>query len=227
MRTILRGLAAATALSLAPLTAVALTAAPAQALAEVPTTAAFNPGLDTRGIHGELLQLTGTVTTADGSNPEGPVYLQRLAPGGSWKTVDTDTSAGSAFFFEHDEFVGNAGYRILYPGATDTSGETTWLGSVSPTLSVKTGREIDWTDASTSRSVRVRAVVKPKFGGKRITVQVKRAGKFRTIRKVRTNKRGVAFISVAGSRRGIVYQLVAPGDRNYVASATRFEATRF
>ncbi|WP_148615748.1 hypothetical protein [Nocardioides rubriscoriae] len=233
MRQLLRGIAAATALSLAPLTAVAVTAAPAHAAATVNTTVTLASDITKIGFYGDYFSITAEVDATN--DPDGyttpfvgSAYLQRQAPGSStWTTVGTDTDPSFSYFPDYDTFRGNALFRVYYTGGTYHAGESderTYPASVSDTVRIRTARNIDGTDVSKGRTVRVRTVVKPKFGGKKVLVQKKRSGGFRTIKKVRTNRQGVAVVSVSGSRRGIRYRLVAPGDRNFVASTLTFTA---
>ncbi len=57
--------------------------------------------------------------------------------------------------------------------------------------------------------------VTPKFGKKLLLIQKKKGKNYKTFKKVRTNKFGKVRISLAGSRKGIKYQLVAPGNKKF------------
>ena len=97
---------------------------------------------------------------------------------------------------------------------------------MSPTISLKVLRNFDFKDVS-KKTVTVAVRYSPGFGKKNILVQKKKGKGFATFKKVKTDQKGRARISVPGSSKGITYQLVAPKDKRFVATKQRFVATRF
>lgn len=235
MRKLLRGLAAATALSLAPLAAATVTAAPSQAAAVVNSTVSWSTGLKTKGVHGDYLGLTGKVTTTNDpsgyTSPfTGTVYLQRLAPGArTWVNVGSDDGAGFAYFPDYDKFLGNAAFRLYYAGGTyspGSSSERTYTPAVSPVIKIQTARIVTPKDVS-KRGPRLKVTIKPGFGGKKVTLQGKKGKGWKNLRKAKTNKKGVVFLSVKGNRKGIPYRVVVPGDKNFVGTKFTFKGRQY
>lgn len=226
MRPLLRGIVAAVALSLAPVAVVATSAAPAGAAETVATTTTFDPDIKPRGEAGGYLSISGSVTSADGSGPfVGTAYLQSLAPGSkTWKNVGTDEPSYLSYP-DYDRYKTNTKLRIYYAGGA--SGETTYTPSVSKVLSLKVSRRFNIKSVSGKRQPTADVKVSPKFAKKKLLVQKKKGGNFKTFRKVRTNKKGKVRISLAGSRKGITYLLVAPGDKRYVTTKTPVTATQY
>ena len=232
MRPLLRGIVAAMALSLAPVAVVTTSAAPANAAETVTTTTSFDPDIDRRGQAGGYFSVTGSVKTAEGSGPlAGTAYLQGLAPGSkTWKNLGSDDSPGFAYYPDYDKYKTNTKLRIYFAGGTyspGTSSERVYPPSVSKVLSVKVSRRFDIKSVSGKRQPTADVKVSPKFGKKKLLVQKKQGKKYKTFRKVKTNKKGKVRLSLPGSRKGITYLLVAPGDKRYVTTKTPVTATQY
>lgn len=227
MRPLLRGAIAAVALSLAPV-AVVTTASPASAAADVSTSSTFGSAPAKRALFGDPFFASGNVEAADGSIVDvGVKQLQRRAKGSdSWKTVATDDLADDDFggFDEYDKHQGNATFRVAYTGGVD--GETTYLPSVSTVITVKVFRNFTGKDVS-KRVPAVKVKFSPKFGNKQILVQKKQGKKWKTFKKVKTNKKGQALVSGPGSSKGIKYRLVAPGNKQFTTTKAFFTAYRY
>lgn len=200
-----------------------MTTAPAAQAAEAYTTTTTIELNRTSGTVGDYLSITGE-TSASGGFTEGVAYLQRQAPGRDWQNVATDDDPSFSYFPDQDELVSNAAYRIVFVGGTDSSGNT-YGNSESAPVKLRVFRKMDVTDTP-GRLARLKIVVKPNFGGKKVVIQTRKAGKFRTTGRVRTNKRGVAFKTFAGSRRGIRYRVIAPGGRDYQNTGYAFTIER-
>ncbi|CAN5496405.1 hypothetical protein BH09ACT12_BH09ACT12_11580 [soil metagenome] len=232
MRALLHGAVVAAALSLAPVAVVTTTAAPAHAATTVHTKTTFQSDVRKHGEYGGTFIVSGEVTTLDDPDGYGPLagtaYLQRLAPGSkSWKNVASDDSPGYAYFPNYDKYKGNAKFRIYYTGGTydaGSSGERNYPPSVSGVIKVKVTRKMTLKDVSKRQPTAI-VKVSPKFGGKKILVQKKKGKKgWKTFRKVKTNKKGKARISFKGSRKGTPYRVVAPGNKQFVATKNSFKA---
>ena len=229
MRPLLRGAVAAAVLSLAPV-AVVTSSAPASALVDVPTVASFDPDITKRGVAGSFLSITGDLDAPNESGCSsfhaGDTFLQAQQPGSSvWKNVATDPSSGFLSFPDYDSYKTNTKLRIAYPGGT--SGECVYQPTTSGTISIKVLREFDISNVSGKRQPTADIKVSPKFGKKKLLVQKKKGKGYQTFRKVKTNKKGKVRLSVPGSRKGIKYRLVAPKDKNFVATKTIITATVF
>lgn len=231
MRTILRGVIAAVALSLTPVAVVTVAAPPATAAATVATTTSFDPDIRKRGEAGAFLSITGSVEPVEDPNctfvSVGDTFLQRQAPGTStFKNVAKDTSPSFLSFPDYDKYTGNAKFRLAYTGGV-ASESCTYAPSVSEVISLKVLRRFDIQSVSGKRQPTADIKVSPKFGNKLLLVQKKQGGKFKTFRKVKTNQKGKVRLSLEGSRQGIDYRLVAPKDKNFVATKAIVTATRF
>lgn len=232
MRPLLRGILAATALSLAPVAVVTTTAAPAIAADTVETTTSFDPDINPRGQAGGYLSITGEVVASDGSSPlAGTAYLQSLAPGSkTWKDVGTDDSPGFAYYPDYDKYKTNTKLRIYFTGGTyqpGTSSERVYDPSVSRVLNIKVYRLFDIKSVSGKRQPTADIKVTPKFGKKKLLVQKKAKKGWNTFRKVKTNKKGKVRLSVPGSRNGTKYRLVAPGNKQYMTTKNIITATQY
>lgn len=86
-------------------------------------------------------------------------------------------------------------------------------------------RTIDIQSVPGKRKPTADVKVTPKFAKKLLTIQKKMGKGFTTIKKVRTNERGKVRISVEGSRKGIKYRLVAPGNKKFLATKAIITAT--
>ncbi|MBU1802824.1 MAG: hypothetical protein KKA97_11435 [Actinobacteria bacterium] len=227
MRSLLRGTIAAVALTLAPVAVVTTSSAPAHAAAEVATTSSFSDSITKRGEFGRFFSVSGGVDAADESFIDaGEARLQVQKPGSStWKTIEVASGVGFASFPDYDKYRSNVKLRIAYTGGT--SDDTTYLPSVSKAISIKVLRSVDFSSVSGKRQPTADVKVKPKFGKKKLLIQKKKGKKFKTFKKVKTNKKGKARFSVPGSSKGIKYLLVVPKDKNFVATKIPFTATRF
>lgn len=228
MRKLLSGLAAATALSLAPLAAVGVASAPAATAAEAYTTKATIKLYKTRGEAGDYQSITGAVDSSGGS-PAGTAYLQRKDPGKGWKNVSqkssSSTSLGFISFSNFKKLTTNAQFRIFFVGGTDSSGNT-YASSVSGVKTVKVFRNMKAVDTP-GRNARIKITVRPNFTNKRLVVFKGVNGRFKRVKGMRTNKRGVAFKVFEGSRKGIRYRVIAPGNRNFQTTGIKFTITRY
>lgn len=235
MRPLLRGFAAAVTLSLAPLAAVTTTASPAQAAVVVNTRTTFDPDIRKVGEYGTFVSISGAVQTTDDpdgySSPfEGVAQLQRKAPGSkTWKTIASDDSPGFAYFPSYDTYRSNTQLRIYFTGGTynpGASNERVYPPSVSKPITLKVFRELEPKDVS-KRQPTVAVKISPKYAKKPILVQKKKGKGWKTFKKVRTNKKSRARIAVKGSRQGIPYRLVVPGNKQFLPTQYQFRGVYY
>lgn len=237
MRPLFRGVVAAAALSLAPIAVVTTTAAPAQAAATVNTVTTFDAGIKKRGEFGDLLYITGRVKAQDDPSGTGDTvyggvsYLQRQSPGSStWKNVAKDETPGYSSFPDYSKYKSNAKFRIYFAGGVSDPGESnerTYPPSVSKAITIKVFRTFDVQSVSGKRRPTADVKVSPKFGKKTLLVQKQKGKRYKPFRKVKTNKKGKVRLSLPGSSKGITYRLVAPKDKNFLATKTTVTATQY
>jgi len=202
MKRLLTGVLSAALLGATP---IALAAAPAEA-------ATVNTWIEgsinySKAEYGKTVYLSGGVKSSTGY-PAGNVVIQRkLAGQSSFTTVQTDTSAG--YFSYAFRAQKNTEFRILYSGGT--SGSDTYTPS-SASTSLKVYRKLQVKTSYTSLTVKGK--VTPDFKKKKFTVQVKK-GKWKTWKKVKTNKKGKYAVKLVGSRKGIKYRFVVPGSKGF------------
>lgn len=105
------------------------------------------------------------------------------------------------------------------------AGSPTTSAPASTNARAKANRTISVKDTR-GRDARLRIFVRPEFGNKPIIIQTRKAGKFKTTGRVRTNAKGVAIKVFAGSFRGITYRLIAVGGTKYNTAAVKFTITK-
>lgn len=104
------------------------------------------------------------------------------------------------------------------------AGSPTTSAPASTSARAKANRTISVKDTP-GRKARLRIFVRPEFGRKFVIIQTKKAGKFQTTGRVRTNAKGVAIKVFPGSFRGIRYRLIAKGGTKYNTAGYLFTIT--
>ena len=196
-----RILAAAVVTSLAAPAALLTTAAPASAATATsivsgtegkgwiyPSSYRSQPGVPR---YGDTLSLSINVVTDGGSQVyDGTLTVQRLLPGGDWKTIATSSSA---YLYDSTTAVGNATYRVLYGGS----------GDYAPSDAAVTGkiqRRLDLTAVSGKRAG-IKGKVSPKYHGT-VLVLKKQGKQWKKFKTVRTDKRSRFVVYLPAPRRG-------------------------
>lgn len=158
--------------------------------------------------YGDTLSLSINVETSSGSQVfDGTLTVQRMVPGGSWKTIAT---SDSAYLYESTKAVGNATYRVLYSGAGD-------YAPSDAALSGKIQRKLDLSGVSGKRAG-IKGKVSPKFKGKVIVLK-KQGKKWKKFKTVRTNKKSRFVVYLPAPRRGKYFW------RIQIASSKAFATT--
>ncbi|GAB6986688.1 hypothetical protein [Nocardioides pyridinolyticus] len=213
-----RILAAAVVTSLAAPAALLTTAVPASAATATkivsgtdgkswiyPSSYRSQPGVPR---YGDTLSLSIEVVTDGGTQVyNGSLTVQRLVPGGDWKTIATSSSA---YLYDSTKAVGNATYRVLYSGSGD-------YAPTSAALSGKIQRKLDLSSVSGKRAG-LKGQVSPKFKGK-VLVLKKQGKKWKKFKTVRTNKKSRFAVYLPAPRRGKYFW------RIQIASSKAFATT--
>jgi hypothetical protein len=213
-----RILAAAVVTSLAAPAALLTTTAPASAATATkivsgtdgkkwiyPSSYRSQPGVPR---YGDTLSLSINVETSSGSQVyDGTLTVQRLVPGGSWKTIAT---SDSAYLYESTKAVGNATYRVLYSGSGD-------YAPSDAALTGKIQRKLDLQGVSGKRAG-IKGKVSPKFKGK-VVILKKQGKKWKRFKAVRTNKKSRFVAYLPAPRRGKYFW------RIQIASSKAFATT--
>ena len=196
-----RILAAAVVTSLAAPAALLTTSAPASAATATrivsgtdgkswiyPSSYRSQPGVPR---YGDTLSLSINVETESGSSVSGgTLTVQRMVPGGDWKTIAT---ANAAYLYDSTKAVGNATYRVLYSGSGD-------YAPSSAAITGKIQRKLDLQGVSGKRAG-IKGKVSPKFQGK-VLVLKKQGKKWTRFKAVRTNKLSRFVVHLPAPRRG-------------------------
>lgn len=215
MKRFITGTVAAGLLGLAP---IALAAAPAQA-------ATFNAQVKmeisyTKTQVGRSVSIQGNVVADPGSGellqvPTGTATLQRkLAGSSSWSTLETDTSAGS-FYFYPIKATQNATYRVVYSGGTyNTHVFNSATGERKLQVMRKLGDKIRRTTLS--------GKVSPTYKKKKVVIEIKKGGKWRKYTTLKTNSKGKWSKKLPAKSKCTYWRAYTPADTKFVKSYSNY-----
>ncbi len=210
---------------------VALTASPAEA-ATYQTRVVQTNGFDKRYVHGERIYFNFRAEAYNPSAgawqtaPVGTVKVQRRKKGeSSWRTVKTNDNA---WIYDSGRWQGKASYRVVYTGGTyygDTFPRRVWTMGTSISRTWVTGfYQMKVNDPWSNGKADAKVKVKP-YKRKVVKLQRKRGGNWRTVRKDRTNRKGVAvFRNIAAPGR---YRTLAKSTKRYEATKVKFRTYRY
>jgi hypothetical protein len=168
--------------------------------------------------YGDTLNLSINVKTTSGARVyDGTLTVQRkLAGASSWTTVKRSSSA---YMYDDIKAVGNATYRVLYSGGSDST--ATYAPSAAAVKS-KVQRKIN-DKISGRHKLTFHGKVVPNYKRSKVTIQWKKKkhGHWKKYKVVKTNKKSKFAARVGAPRRGYWYfRAVIPGGKKFVASTT-------
>lgn len=208
---------------------MALTASPAEA-ATYKTRVVQTNDFDKRYVHGERMYYGFRAEAYRNGNwytaPVGTIKLQRKLKGqSSWRTIRTNNNA---WLYDSGRWTGKATFRVVYTGGTysgDTFPRRVWqMGRTVNRKWVKGFRKMKVRDPWHNRKADAKVRVKP-YKRKVVKLQRKRGGNWRTVRKDRTNRRGVAkFRNIAAPGK---FRVLAKKNKRYQKTKVTFRTTRY
>lgn len=178
---------------------------------------------------GDKISVSGQVQgqNADGSwgyipSDAGGVTLQRRGKGqSSWKSLDTDSS-GSSFYFYPIKVSRTAEYRVTYSGGT-SSGYT--FPAASKTAKSKAYRDLNDKLKRPGNKIILAGNVSGSYSKKKVVVQQRTSkhGKWKKWRTVKTSKKGAFSTRLAVPRRGtLYYRAYTPGGKGIEKSLSNY-----
>ncbi|MEI2714851.1 MAG: Ig-like domain-containing protein [Nocardioides sp.] len=163
---------------------------------------------------GNTVTLSGNVTDAAGGGVyTGTVTLYAMSSKNpTWAAVGTDADGGYFSFTVKPR--SNTAYKAVYAGGASTTDQYT--GSESAPVAVGVARKV--TVSLLSKSLTVKLKVKPEFKKGVVKAFIKKGGKYRFLKKVRANKKGVAYVKLPAPRRGkkLYFKLKIAKNKHYL-----------
>ncbi|MEP9364718.1 hypothetical protein ABLE68_17255 [Nocardioides sp. CN2-186] len=201
------------------LTALLVTALAATGVGVITTAAPADAAVPTRIVlqvshpkahYGDKLSISGQVQgqQTDGtwaSVPTGTATLQFSPKSGSqWKSMGTDDSAGS-FYFYPKKATKTGSFRVVYSGGT--YGDYEFTPRTSMGKSVKVFRDLNDKLTRPGNRIVLKGKVSPKYSKKAIIVErrTSKHGKWKKFKKIRTNKKSQWSVQLPAPRRGDWY----------------------
>lgn len=168
-------------------------------------------------VYGDQVSFSGNVADTVGGAPyTGTVSLQVYSAANPvWTEVQNDTSP-SSFYFSGVKPAMNSQYKVVYSGATETTGDV-FTPSESAPVTVGVQRKT----VLKTKGLVVIGKVKPDFGKKKVVIKRKKGKKYVAFKKVKTNKKG-AFRFKAPGKKGFKFSVTIPSDANYIGYTAKY-----
>lgn len=149
----------------------------------------------------------------------GSTRVQQSVAGGAWKDTSLTAPGGWKSFQVTPK--ANTKYRLQFSGGTAQNG-TVYAPSTSAVVSVKVAHRLKYAYQGSKLTV----TLKPKAKNKKITFKVskKRDGKYKTYKRVRTNSKGKATVTLPRGTR--YWTVVASADSKFTRGAYQFSTYR-
>lgn len=158
-------------------------------------------------------------TTGYSIRTAGTIRVQQSVAGGAWKNTSLSAPGGWKSFQVTPK--ATTKYRLYFSGGTAQNG-VTYAPTTSAAVTYKVAHRLKYS----YRGSKLTVTLKPKAKNKKLTFKVskKRDGKYKVYKRVRTNSKGKASITLPRGTR--YWTVVAPTDRKFTRGAYQFSTYR-